>query len=128
MNEKDFGDKLNIIYVCTSGPTCSRHGMEDQTGDPELNPFGGKALHDALKTERTLRGKKYDIKVTRTGCQGWCDHAPVATTWPQGAVHHVQVKDSDAFLSEVEAHGRDKGREVYDMTLDHAQNAKRKKG
>jgi (2Fe-2S) ferredoxin len=123
MNEKDFGDSIKVLYVCTSGPSCSRHGQEDQTADPEANPFGGRALHDALKMERTLRGHKREIKVVRTGCQGWCDHSPVATAWPSGAVHHVEVRDSDAFLDAVERQGRDPKREVYDMTLDHAANA-----
>jgi hypothetical protein len=38
-------------------------------------------------------------------------------------VHHVEVRDSDAFLDAVERQGRDPKREVYDMTLDHAANA-----
>jgi (2Fe-2S) ferredoxin len=123
MNEKDFADKITVVYVCTQGPDCSHFGMQDQTADTESSQSGGKGLYDALKTERTMRGLKRGLKVVRTGCQGWCGHAPVATVWPKGSVHHVTPSEAYDFLTEVEKNGEDARRRVYDMTQSHVANA-----
>lgn len=127
MNERDFADKVQVIYVCAEGPNCGRHGMADKTGDMQANTAGGQALYEALKMERTLRGHKESLKVVRTGCQGMCDYAPVATAWPGGCVHHVEVADAVPFLDAVESAGRDQARQVYDLTRDRAANAAAKR-
>lgn len=77
MNEHDFdGDRPRQLLVCTFGADCAE-ALKQRDGNPQ-------ALGDALKEARTAAGLKRELYITKTGCQGWCQHAPVVQLLPEG--------------------------------------------
>jgi (2Fe-2S) ferredoxin len=86
MNEHDFdGDRPRQLLVCTFGEDCAR-ALKERDGNPH-------ALGDALKAARTEAGLKRQLYVTKTGCQGWCQHAPVMQLLPEGRVFSAPSPD-----------------------------------
>lgn len=90
MNEHDFdGDRPRQLLVCTYGADCGA-ALKARDGNPQ-------ALADALKEARTEAGLKRRLYVTKTGCMGWCEYAPVVQLLPEGIVMtNLSVEDADA--------------------------------
>lgn len=79
MNEHDFdGDRPRQLLVCSFGEDCAA-ALKQRDGN-------ALALGDALKAARTNAGLKRELYVTRTGCIGWCEHAPVVQLLPEGKI------------------------------------------
>ena len=79
MDQDDFdGDRPTQILVCTYGADCGA-ALKARDGSPH-------DLADALKAARNEAGLKRRISVTKTGCMGWCAHAPVVQVLPRGMV------------------------------------------
>lgn len=79
MNEHDFdGDRPRQLLVCTFGEDCAR-ALKERDGQAHI-------LADHLKEARTRAGLKRELYVTKTGCMGWCEHAPVVQLLPEGRV------------------------------------------
>jgi (2Fe-2S) ferredoxin len=79
MNEHDFnGDRPRQLLVCTFGEDCAA-ALKQRDGQ-------AFALADKLKEARTSAGLKRDLYVTKTGCMGWCEHAPVVQLLPEGRI------------------------------------------
>ena len=84
-------------------------------------------MADHLKEARTRAGLKRDLYVTKTGCMGWCEHAPVVQLLPEGRV----FKDlSPEEAPELVAAMLDGGsgledRLVWDYSLTRAENVAR---
>lgn len=79
MNEHDFnGDRPRQLLVCSFGEDCAA-ALKQRDGN-------AMALGDALKAARTNAGLKRELYVTRTGCMGWCEHAPVVQLLPEGKI------------------------------------------
>jgi (2Fe-2S) ferredoxin len=79
MNEHDFdGDGPRQLLVCSFGEDCAR-ALKERDGHAH-------ALGDALKVARNEAGLKRRLYVIKTGCQGWCEHAPVMQLLPEGRI------------------------------------------
>lgn len=79
MNEHDFdGDRPRQLLVCTYGADCGAV-LKGRDGSSQ-------ALADALKAARNDAGLKRELYVTKTGCMGWCEYAPVAQLLPEGLI------------------------------------------
>jgi len=123
MNERDFdGDRPRQLLVCTFGEDCARK-LKERDGNPH-------ALGDALKAARTEAGHKRELYVTKTGCQGWCEHAPVAQLLPEGRIFKdLKVEEAPAVIAACMQGGAGlEGRLVWDYSLTRAENQKRSKG
>jgi (2Fe-2S) ferredoxin len=79
MNEHDFnGDRPRQLLVCTTGVDCAR-ALKERDGL-------STGLADALKAARTAAALNRELYVIKTGCQGWCEHAPVVQLLPEGKI------------------------------------------
>lgn len=122
MNENDFdGDRPRQLLVCTFGADCGAK-LKDRDGNAQ-------ALGDALKQARTDAGLKRELYITKTGCQGWCEHAPVMQLLPEGRLYQSpELKDASAVVRACQAGGA--GLEpglIWDYSLSRAQNLARRR-
>jgi len=120
MNEHDFdGDRPCQLLVCTYGADCGA-ALKARDGNPQ-------ALADALKEARTTAGLKRKLYITKTGCMGWCEYAPVAQLLPQGLVlTNLAIADAGMVVrSCVGGSEALKGREVWDYSLTRSENEAR---
>ena len=123
MNEQDFdGDRPRQLLVCTFGEDCAAK-LKQRDGNPQ-------ALGDALKTARTEAGLKRQIYVTKTGCQGWCEHAPVVQLLPEGRIYKdLRLDEAPAVIQACMQGGSPlQDRLVWDYSLPRSENQRRKKG
>jgi (2Fe-2S) ferredoxin len=121
MNEQDFnGDRPRQLLVCTFGEDCGR-ALKERDGHAH-------ALSDHLKEARTRAGLKRDLYVIKTGCQGWCEHAPVAQLLPEGRVYRdLSPEEAPALVAAMLDGGSGlEERLVWDYSLTRAQNLARK--
>jgi (2Fe-2S) ferredoxin len=122
MNEHDFdGDRPRQLLVCTFGEDCAA-ALKARDGNPH-------ALGDALKAARTQAGLKRQLYVTKTGCQGWCEHAPVMQLLPEGRIFR---SPAPADAAETVRACQDGGsalapRLLWDYSLSRAENEARRK-
>jgi (2Fe-2S) ferredoxin len=87
MNEHDFeGDRPRQLLVCTFGEDCGA-ALKRRDGQ-------AFALADRLKEARTAAGLKRELYVTKTGCMGWCEHAPVVQLLPEGRIYSAPTIQS----------------------------------
>jgi (2Fe-2S) ferredoxin len=121
MNEHDFDDdRPRQLLVCTFGADCGA-ALKRRDGD-------AVRLGDALKEARTKAGLKRELYVIKTGCQGWCQEAPVCQLLPEGRIFKdIRIDEADnvvrAFAKGGEALNE---RLVWDYSLPRASNAKRR--
>jgi (2Fe-2S) ferredoxin len=92
MNEHDFdGDRPRQLLVCTFGADCGA-ALKARDGAPH-------ALADALKSARNEAGLRRSLYVTKTGCMGWCESAPVVQLLPEGRIFRdVEVGEAAAVV------------------------------
>ena len=122
MNEQDFnGDRPRQLLVCTYGEDCARE-LKARDG-------GAMALADHLKEARTRAGLKRDLYVTKTGCMGWCEHAPVVQLLPEGKVYKdLSPEEAPALVAAMMDGGSGlEDRLVWDYSQTRAQNLDRQK-
>jgi (2Fe-2S) ferredoxin len=123
MNERDFdGDRPRQALVCTFGEDCAR-ALKARDGQ-------ASTLADALKEARTRAGLKRELYVTKTGCMGWCEHAPVVQLLPEGRVYKDLSPEEAPLLVAALLDGGSglEDRLVWDYSLSRAENLVRKKG
>jgi (2Fe-2S) ferredoxin len=123
MNERDFdGDRPRQALVCTFGEDCAR-ALKARDGQ-------ASTLADALKEARTRAGLKRELYVTKTGCMGWCEHAPVVQLLPEGRVYKDLSPEKAPLLVAALLDGGSglEDRLVWDYSLTRAENLVRKKG
>ena len=121
MNEHDFdGDKPRQLLVCTYGADC---GAALKKRDGEV-----PALADALKDARNRAGLRRELYVIKTGCQGWCEEAPVCQLLPEGRVFKdLQVAEAAAVVQAcLDGGSALQDRLVWDYSLPRAVNEKRR--
>ena len=121
MNEHDFdGDRPRQLLVCTYGADCAA-ALKKRDGDP-------MGLADAFKEARTQAGLRRELYVTKTGCQGWCEEAPVCQLLPEGRVFHGLRKDEAAAVVQACRNGGKalQDRLVWDYSQPRAVNEKRR--
>ncbi len=121
MNEHDFdGDQPRQLLVCTFGADC---GAALKRRDKDA-----AALGDALKQARTQAGLKRELYIIKTGCQGWCQEAPVCQLLPEGRVFKDLRIDEAAGVVQACLDGGStlQDRLVWDYSLPRAQNEKRR--
>jgi (2Fe-2S) ferredoxin len=120
MNEHDFdGDRPRQLLVCTYGADCGA-ALKARDGNPQ-------ALADALKTARTEAGLKRRLYVTKTGCMGWCEHAPVAQLLPEGIIFkNLSVEAAGSEVRSCLDGGRGlEAQAVWNYSLSRAENEAR---
>jgi (2Fe-2S) ferredoxin len=120
MNEHDFdGDRPRQLLVCTYGADCGA-ALKARDGNPQ-------ALADALKAARTEAGLKRRLYVTKTGCMGWCEYAPVVQLLPEGIVlRNFSIEDADAQVRSCLQGAVDlKDHEVWNYSRTRAENEAR---
>lgn len=123
MNEHDFdGDRPRQLLVCTFGADCAE-ALKRRDGNPQ-------ALGDALKEARNQAGLKRRLYVIKTGCQGWCEHAPVVQLLPEGRVFRAPRLEDAAPVVRACLDGGTGSQEdlLWDYSLTRAQNQARQKG
>jgi (2Fe-2S) ferredoxin len=124
MNEFDFdGDRPRQLLVCTTGADCGA-ALKARDASPQ-------ALADALKTARTEAGLKRELYVTKTGCMGWCQYAPVAQLLPEGRVYRdLGLGEAPQVVAACLRGGEGlEGRLVWDYSQSRAENeARRRQG
>lgn len=121
MNEQDFsGDRPRQLLVCTTGADCAA-ALKRRDGDP-------MRLADALKEARTQAGLRQELYVIKTGCQGWCQEAPICQLLPEGRIFKdIRVEEAaDAVRACLDGGLKLKGRLVWDYSLSRAENLKRR--
>lgn len=121
MNEHDFdGDRPRQLLVCTFGADCGA-ALKQRDGNPQ-------ALGDALKEARTAAGLKRQLYVTKTGCQGWCEHAPVVQLLPEGRIFSAPALDQAPAAVQACLDGGEALRPalIWDYSLTRAQNLARR--
>ena len=117
MNEHDFdGDRPRQLLVCTYGADCGA-ALKRRDGDVA-------ALADALKQARTTAGLKRELYVIKTGCQGWCQEAPVCQLLPEGRVFKdLRIDEAAAVVQAcLTGGGPLRDRQVWDYSLPRAKN------
>jgi (2Fe-2S) ferredoxin len=122
MNEHDFdGDRPRQLLVCTFGEDCGA-ALKKRDGNVQ-------ALGDALKAERTSAGLKRELYVTRTGCMGWCEHAPVVQLLPEGKIFKAPALGDAAKAIQACRNGGAALQKdlVWDYSQTRAQNEARRK-
>lgn len=122
MNEHDFdGDRPRQLLVCTFGADCGAK-LKARDGDPQ-------ALGTALKEARTAAGLKRQLYVTKTGCQGWCEHAPVVQLLPEGRIFRApELTQADSVVRAcVDGGSALQERLIWDYSQSRAQNEARRK-
>ncbi|HXB98547.1 MAG TPA: (2Fe-2S) ferredoxin domain-containing protein [bacterium] len=123
MNEHDFnGDRPRQLLVCTFGEDCAA-ALKQRDGQ-------AFALADRLKEARTAAGLKRDLYVTKTGCMGWCEHAPVVQLLPEGRIFAAPaLKDAPAVVRACLDGGEALAKDLlWDYSLSRAQNQARQGG
>ena len=123
MNEHDFdGDRPLQLLVCTHGEDCGA-ALKARDGS-------AFALADALKAARTAAGLKRSLYVTKTGCMGWCEYAPVVQLLPGGRIFRdLKVTEAAGVVRSCAAGGSGlEDREVWNYGLTRAQNEARRRG
>lgn len=120
MNEHDFdGDRPRQLLVCTFGADCAEK-LKQRDGNPH-------ALGDALKEARSKAGYKRQLYVTKTGCQGWCQHAPVIQLLPEGRIFDAPpLGEADATVRAC-LDGGPAERLIWDYSRTRAENEARRK-
>jgi (2Fe-2S) ferredoxin len=121
MNEHDFdGDRPRQLLVCTFGADCGA-ALKRRDGD-------AVRLGDALKEARTKAGLKRELYVIKTGCQGWCQEAPVCQLLPEGRVFKdIRIDEADAVVRAFAKGGEALDeRLVWDYSLPRTVNEKRR--
>jgi (2Fe-2S) ferredoxin len=85
-------------------------------------------LADALKEARTQAGLRQELYVIKTGCQGWCQEAPVCQLLPEGRIFKdLKVDEAPAVIQACMQGGAPLAeRLVWDYSLTRAENQKRK--
>jgi (2Fe-2S) ferredoxin len=122
MNEHDFdGDRPRQLLVCTFGEDCAAQ-LKARDGQAH-------ALGDALKAARTAAGLKRQLYVTKTGCQGWCEHAPVMQLLPEGRIFQSPpIADADKTVRAcLDGGSQLADRLIWDYSQTRAQNEARRK-
>jgi (2Fe-2S) ferredoxin len=120
MNEHDFdGDRPRQLLVCSYGEDCGA-ALKRRDGS-------ALALADALKGARTEAGLKRCLYVTKTGCMGWCEYAPVVQLLPEGRVFRNLGIDEAASVVQACAKGGAglEERLVWDYSLPRGANEAR---
>lgn len=120
MNEHDFdGDRPRQLLVCTYGADC---GAALKARDGSF-----QALADALKGARNEAGLRRALYVTKTGCMGWCEHAPVAQLLPEGLIlRNLEVGEAPAVVAACMDGGAGlEARTVWNYSLRRAENESR---
>lgn len=121
MNEHDFdGDRPRQLLVCTTGADCAA-ALKKRDGDP-------MRLADALKEARTQAGLRQQLYVIKTGCQGWCQEAPVCQLLPEGRIFKdLRIDEAPAVVQAcLDGGSALKSRLVWDYSLPRRENAKRR--
>jgi (2Fe-2S) ferredoxin len=121
MNEHDFdGDQPRQLLVCTFGADCGA-ALKRRDKDPA-------AMGDALKQARTQAGLKRELYIIKTGCQGWCQEAPVCQLLPEGRVFKDLRIDEAASVVQACLDGGSalQDRLVWDYSLPRADNERRR--
>jgi (2Fe-2S) ferredoxin len=121
MNEHDFdGDQPRQLLVCTFGADCGA-ALKRRDGD-------AIRLGDALKEARTRAGLKRELYVIKTGCQGWCQEAPVCQLLPEGRIFKdIRMDEADAVVRAFAQGGESLNeRLVWDYSLPRITNEKRR--
>jgi (2Fe-2S) ferredoxin len=122
MNEHDFdGDRPRQLLVCTFGEDCAAK-LKARDGQAH-------ALGDALKAARTAAGLKRQLYVTKTGCQGWCERAPVMQLLPEGRIFQSPpIADADKTVRAcLDGGSQLADRLIWDYSQTRAQNEARRK-
>jgi len=120
MNEQDFdGDRPLQLLVCTYGADCGA-ALKARDGNPQ-------ALADALKAARTEAGLKRSLYVTKTGCMGWCEYAPVVQLLPEGLImRNLTVEEAAMEVRACLNKGQGlEAQVVWDYSLTRAENEAR---
>ena len=123
MNEHDFDEGLKQVFVCTYGDDCARVTKERHGS--------ASAIYDAIKAARNEAGKKRNLYVVRTSCQGWCEYAPVCAVMPgQRIFHDLDPKEAKDFVKCVLAGDEKpfKSRQIWDFSKTRDENYEAKKG
>ena len=123
MNEHDFdGDRPRQLLVCSFGEDCAA-ALKRRDGS-------AMALADALKAARTEAGLKRELYVTKTGCMGWCEHAPAAQLLPEGRIYEgLGIGEAAEVVQACRRGGEGlEDRLVWDYSLTRAENERRRKG
>lgn len=121
MNEHDFdGNQPRQLLVCTFGADCAA-ALKRRDGE-------AVRLGDALKDARNKAGLKRDLYVIKTGCQGWCEEAPVCQLLPEGRIFKdIRIDEADSVVQAMQAGGAAlNDRLVWDYSLPRATNEKRR--
>jgi (2Fe-2S) ferredoxin len=121
MNEHDFdGDRPRQLLVCTFGADCGA-ALKRRDGDPA-------SLGDALKQARTQAGLKRGLYIIKTGCQGWCQEAPVCQLLPEGRVFKdIRLDEAETVVEACLDGGSSlHSRLVWDYSLPRSENEKRR--
>jgi (2Fe-2S) ferredoxin len=122
MNEHDFnGDRPRQLLVCSFGEDCAA-ALKQRDGN-------ATALGDALKAARTAAGLKRDLYVARTGCLGWCEHAPVVQLLPEGKIFKAPaLAEADACVRACMDGGAAMKKDlIWDYSQTRAQNEARRR-
>jgi (2Fe-2S) ferredoxin len=121
MNEHDFdGNQPRQLLVCTTGVDCAR-ALKKRDGDATM-------LAGAIKEARTQAGLNRELYVIKTGCQGWCEEAPVCQLLPEGRIFKDFRIDEAAAVVQACLDGGTalKDRLVWDYSLPREENEKRR--
>jgi (2Fe-2S) ferredoxin len=120
VNEHDFdGDRPRQLFVCTYGADCGA-ALKRRDGD-------AMALADALKSARTAAGLKRSLYVTKSGCMGWCEYAPVVQLLPEGRVYrNIEIGSAAGAVQACLSGGLGlEDQLVWDYSLSRAENEAR---
>jgi (2Fe-2S) ferredoxin len=123
MNEHDFdGDRPRQLLVCTFGADCAA-ALKQRDGNAQ-------DLGDALKTARSEAGLKRRLYVIKTGCQGWCEHAPVVQLLPEGRIFKApEIAGAAATVKAcLDGGSRLLDSQLWDYSQSRAMNEARRKG
>ena len=85
-------------------------------------------MGDTLKEVRTAAGLKRELYIIKTGCQGWCQEAPVCQLLPEGRVFKdLRVDEAEKIVQSMNEGGVDfNDRLQWDYSLSRAENEKRR--
>ena len=123
MNEHDFDDDLKQLLVCSYGVDCAR-ATKALYGE-------STAIYDAIKVVRNQQNLNRQLYVIRTGCQGWCQYAPVCTVLPGGKVYKdIRPEEAKAFVDAVHQgeEGAFEARRIWDFEKSRVENQRHLKG
>jgi (2Fe-2S) ferredoxin len=121
MNEHDFnGDRPRQLLVCTFGADCGA-ALKRRDGD-------AMRLGDSLKEARTVAGLTRELYIIKTGCQGWCQEAPVCQLLPEGRVFKdLRLDEAGKIVQAMNEGGAAfNDRLVWDYSLTRVENERRR--